>query len=500
MAVRGGQMLHYGQNVLLSRIQTSTANVEMAPEQVYELGNYESVETVYGSASVVYGLSSYDTSTEFEKLLTGGVESESYDLTTARAIDIKIPFKKGKDDPDKFEVAGGGIAPALMPESITYRFGAQDNAMQECSLRGSQMFYGAGSPRLLQVVGTNTAGQVVVTPDPAAVYNGSGTPRRVLSVRVDNSRLTEGPDYTVTYGAVTGGYATATVTITRAVPVTSTVFLAYFTNVVDEFPQSVHPSVLTTPGAVRGRDIKVFVGVPEGTFDATDPLTYQTYLWSGVNSVEVQWQVTLDESFELGSADAVERSFDVPTLSGSFGVDAKSVPDLMERLRTVMGETDPTAVIGADVPVPFPVDIVVYKPGTNFVMKRLHLQGARFTLPGVPGTANQKSTTTMNFSDDKGRLVVYRDSDTWPDAPVITTTSLGVLEVGTPASVTLVATGGAVANWAVTAGALPTGLVLNGTTGVVSGTPTVDGAYTVTITATYVSGSDDQEFTGTVDV
>lgn len=53
-------------------------------------------------------------------------------------------------------------------------------------------------------------------------------------------------------------------------------------------------------------------------------------------------------------------------------------------------------------------------------------------------------------------------------------------------------------SWAITSGSLPSGLSLNSATGEVTGTPTVLGAYSFTVTATNPAGSASQSVTGTV--
>ena len=76
-----------------------------------------------------------------------------------------------------------------------------------------------------------------------------------------------------------------------------------------------------------------------------------------------------------------------------------------------------------------------------------------------------------------------------PLAPVWTTFSPGA--VGTSAfSYTFVATddSGDAPTYSVASGALPTGLTLNASTGVLSGTATVSGTYTYTLRATDVNG------------
>lgn len=84
-------------------------------------------------------------------------------------------------------------------------------------------------------------------------------------------------------------------------------------------------------------------------------------------------------------------------------------------------------------------------------------------------------------------------------APTITTASLNAGTVGSAFSQTLAADGTAPLAWSVkSGGALPAGLTLDGTSGVVSGTPTTAGAYSVTIVATNSAGSNEKAVSGTV--
>ncbi len=72
-----------------------------------------------------------------------------------------------------------------------------------------------------------------------------------------------------------------------------------------------------------------------------------------------------------------------------------------------------------------------------------------------------------------------------PLPPSVTTTSLPRATVGDPYNLTLTAHSGAPpVVWRVSDGSLPPGMVLNGSTGVISGTPTSAGTYTFTVTPT----------------
>lgn len=70
-------------------------------------------------------------------------------------------------------------------------------------------------------------------------------------------------------------------------------------------------------------------------------------------------------------------------------------------------------------------------------------------------------------------------------APTVTTGSLPAATVGQPYSATLQTSGGlGTSSWAVTLGALPAGLTLNASTGVISGTPTAPGQSGFAVSAT----------------
>jgi hypothetical protein len=72
-----------------------------------------------------------------------------------------------------------------------------------------------------------------------------------------------------------------------------------------------------------------------------------------------------------------------------------------------------------------------------------------------------------------------------PSAPIVTTASLADATAGTSYSQTLTASGGTGSyTWSLSSGSLPSGLALNSSTGVISGTPSAAGASAFTVSAT----------------
>jgi hypothetical protein len=80
-----------------------------------------------------------------------------------------------------------------------------------------------------------------------------------------------------------------------------------------------------------------------------------------------------------------------------------------------------------------------------------------------------------------------------PTPPVISTTSLPDGIVGSAYGAQLQTVGNKTGTWAVTTGALPAGLSLNGATGVISGTPTTAGTPAFTVTFTQTGGLTDSQ-------
>jgi hypothetical protein len=107
-------------------------------------------------------------------------------------------------------------------------------------------------------------------------------------------------------------------------------------------------------------------------------------------------------------------------------------------------------------------------------------------ITGTP-TAATTATFTVQATDALGRSATRSLSivvGATGSAPTITTTTLPGGTVGTAYSATVAATGTGTITRSIVSGTLPTGLSIAGTTGVISGTPTLAGGYAFTVRAT----------------
>lgn len=120
------------------------------------------------------------------------------------------------------------------------------------------------------------------------------------------------------------------------------------------------------------------------------------------------------------------------------------------------------------------------------------------TLPGglslsatgaLTGTPTTAGTFTFTIKASDSELVPLTATQAYTVKILatlsITTTSLPAANLGVAYSGTISVTGGvAPYTFAITTGTLPTGLTINGTTGTITGTPTVAGVFNFTVTVT----------------
>lgn len=159
------------------------------------------------------------------------------------------------------------------------------------------------------------------------------------------------------------------------------------------------------PAAIRGRDIDVFVG--PSMAPGTDPDVARGTKRHGVQSVQADWRVTLQNDEEFGNYHYVSIDFDVPEVSGQIAFKPQVYADLLKLMQDISGVTDPLQSANVtDAPL-LDVQVALKNPVDGRVLKRLHIPDARFSLPGYSGRVQQKLDFTADFQSDKGVLAVY---------------------------------------------------------------------------------------------
>lgn len=402
MAIKGGSILQQGRNVLLDRIQTGGPGQVSIPEtKIQELGNYEAVGYVLDTPDISYSLESVDASVELEALLTGGDAGAAagtvYDLSTCKPIDVLGQFKPGKDMPSPYDVIGCAVAPYLMPESIEYRFGLQENGSINGTLRGDAIYYNRGSAYVQEFTGVTGSSTLNLT-NPAYPYNGDAVTgiRYTLSVSdSDGKRYRLGVDYTEN---ATGGGESKSVSITMTgtqVPSGGgKLYVVYTSPTTATFLQAVHPTdSAVRPAAIRGRHVEVKIG---------------GLAWTDVQSASASWRLTLDSDLELGNDQVVSRDFDQADVSGTIQIKPRSPGALFDKLKVITGVSSDNEVMGALQRAVLPVELILHSPTDGSVLKTIYCPDAQFSLPGFNGQVNTKTTLDINYTSRGGILHVIK--------------------------------------------------------------------------------------------
>lgn len=399
MSMRGGQILTYGGQYLVSRLNSAGAGEpNRQEERTYELGNYESTGRTKDIPQVPWSMESLDATTDFEALLTGLDPSSVTDqqiilLTDAKPLDIISPVKSPYQG---FEANQGYIVPQLLLNSAVYRFGVRANATESFEFVGDSLYFVTeGVPRQMTVLGSAGAGPHTFTDGPAIVTSEQGDDVYAYSVCLQHSdgsydRLFIGEGYTNTASGFT---------LTEAPAASDIIHVTYAVAGPDNHPQSIHPSSSLKPNALRAKDIDFYV---------SDGAATPTYLrWRGVQSVEFNWRVNREPDEELGNAHYVSNDYDIPELTGSVTMRAQNVEYLMARIAQILGTpVGETANVLADVPLE--AYAVLRHPTTGVALKTLYTPDARFNPPGTQAQANAKVEQTFNFSSDTGGFRVVR--------------------------------------------------------------------------------------------
>lgn len=464
MSTKAGKALTIGNSFLVSRLQTvGPGSININSETIRETGNELTVAVVRDVPDLSFDLESLDCTIDTEAGICN-IDPESLNdgdmlhFGMAKAYDVVGPMKAAGTSKT---TDSGHIWAYLALESAAYRFGVQSNATQNFSFRGDNQYAAMQTPyrEVFDGDGTETefafANTAIKTVEKGEDIYG-------LSVCIYKSdgtyvRLFHGEDYTDD---------NAGIELTVAAPNGSTVAVCYFSATPAVFAQTVHPTASVKPGAVKGQDINLYVAVgpqrtftinttdtstsivgvgsaftsadigarivsdnvPEGTTitavadathatisDAADATATGTVTtlnpplirWDGVQEVQINWRVQLDQDRELGNAHIIDADYDTPEVSGSITLRPASNAKLHAKIAQASG-ANPAEVSNLLASNPLEMRVVICHPDTGDELKTFQVDAARIVSPTTQARAGQKIEPQFQWSDDTGLLKIYK--------------------------------------------------------------------------------------------
>lgn len=416
MSIRAGSILHLSGNNVIDRIQQAgLGNVNLPIETIREVGNRLVVDKIPQEPDFTFTMQDLDVSTDIMAWLTGAApggsasaaapgasdpEGTEYNWADCVMVNIPSPWK----DPASGSagvIEAGHLVPGYYPTKVSYNFGVTDNANQTVELAGGSFYYGKGTPREQQFTGTGSQDEFLTSE--AAVHTRRGgaegeTFRSVFGVIVDGELQTEGVDYEVTGGAEWPG-SVATVKFLKAAPDSGAdIRVAYFTSAAHSFPQSVHASTLTKPGAVRGRNIRVLVdGVRVG----------------GIQTATLEATVEGEVERELGTEDITGRVVNGTDANGTVTIRSKNKDAFFDVMKQVTGIDGEKEVFGWFNNNTVRLEIQIENPkNPSKIIKTLLVEDAKFQPPGTPAQVNQATDFAFNYSSVQGTFAEVKGKPT----------------------------------------------------------------------------------------
>jgi hypothetical protein len=402
MSIPAGSLLHVAGKNVVDRLQSAgLGDVRIPVDTIREVGNPLVVDKVPGEPDFTFTMEGYDVSTELIAFLTGkygGSASAApagsadgagtvYKWSQCQFVNIASPWK----DPNASAgtVEAGHLIPGYYPTRLRYAFGATDYSSQQVDLSGGSFYY-AGYAPVEEFKTGNGSTVAFTTTDPTVLHERGGvggTARNVFGVIVGAKLMIEGTDFTVTGG---DGSA-ATITFASAPASGAVIRFTYFTTASKTYPPAVHASTLVKPGAVRGRNIHVYLG-SGGTAARV----------AGVQSISLEATTDGTVDREMGNDEPTGRTVNGIDTNGDIVVRPKDSAAFLALLSKVTGvPTDEVFGFFNENTIPLVIKIENPKsPGT--IIKTLRVSDAQFQPPGTPARVNQSTDFTFRWASLSG--------------------------------------------------------------------------------------------------
>jgi hypothetical protein len=171
VAIKGGDLIHIANHILVDRAQTAgPGQINIPSEKIYELGNYESLATVYDTPDLTWTVESLDASAEFEAMLVNA----EFSVANGEQTVTVIGNPTGGDFTLDF---GGQVTSVLNHNAASATVQTALRALSNVPTGEITVVGAAGGPYTVTLSGSlaeNTpAGVTVLTADGSALTGGS---------------------------------------------------------------------------------------------------------------------------------------------------------------------------------------------------------------------------------------------------------------------------------------------------------------------------------------
>lgn len=415
MSIPAGHIITVGGLNVIDRLQDAGLSSPKVPtEVVRETGNDLVVGKILTEADFTFQMTSWDVSCDMMALLTGKVgdgeashgpahadaAGTSYRWENCKMVNLACPWARDTGS-EGGDISSGVIIPSFYPTALTYKFGVTSNAEQTVTLSGGSYYQAEAFPieEVAEGDGTVVTFETKEKARPYRIGGAGGTVfRQVFGVLVNGVIQQEGVDY-VTTGGAKGGEESKKVKIkfTVAPADEAQIKFIYFSDEAHALPQAVHASTITTPAAVRGRNIEILLGKPG-----------ETTQLHGIQTFDLSASTTGQVQREMGTQDPIGYDVTGTDASGSVGMSPKDEESLYEAISEMTGVAR-SEVYGYINEHTIPLTAVIFDPkAPATILKSIYVEDAKFQLPGTEAKVNTVMTLPIAWESEEGSFREFK--------------------------------------------------------------------------------------------
>lgn len=426
MAIPAGHIITVGGLNVVDRLQdTGLQNPKVPTETVRETGNDLVVGKILTEADFAFQMQSWDVSCDMMALLngkmggTGATEGPAstdavgtlYHWENCQFVNLACPWARDTGT-EGGDITSGVLVPAYYPSALTYKFGVTANAEQTVTVNGGAYYMSDAFPieaiaasafPIEEFVKPIAKASTMETKEPAKVYRiggfGSEKYRHVFGVLVNGVIQQEGIDYVEEGGAIPGKAATKVkIKFTKEFAGTETVKFMYFSTTAHAIPQAAHASTVTTPAAVRGRNIEIIVAPTVKELDEAGKFT----VLHGIQAFDLSATHTGTIQREMGYQDPIGYNETGIDTNGTITMDPKEEASLYSALATMTGISR-EEVFGYINEHAMAMKAVIYNPAKpSEILKSIIVPDAKFQIPGTAAKVNTTLSLPLTWESELG--------------------------------------------------------------------------------------------------